>query len=86
MRIKPIPKLIIIMVIVAAVGFGINTAMNKKLIATPVATVPVSTEPVQSDVSATVSTPAPTAKVEAQPESAPAANAGLAKLLQSKKQ
>jgi len=85
MKLKPVPKFILIVAIVAAIGYAGNIGLEKRKAnlaaaasqAPEVAT--VTEAPAQTEA-----TPRNIAPMDS--DSAPAANAGLAKLLQSKKQ
>lgn len=82
-RLNPIPKFVLILVLLGAVAFGVNTVLSLKginpesLIPKPAAKVaePEPAEPAQPTERAVVAEPQPA------PQSTQPANAGLSKLL-----
>lgn len=84
-RLNPIPKFVLILVLLGAVAFGVNTVLNLKginpesLIPKPAAKVaePEPVEPAQPQERAAEPAPAP----QSTPQSTQPANAGLSKLL-----
>ena len=83
-QLKPVSKLIIIAIAVGSIGYGINVAMHSGAIKVPTPTVAVpQSEASAATVQTTEPASAPLDITPTQPN--PAANAGLAKLLQSTK-
>jgi hypothetical protein len=91
MKLKPVPKLILILAVVGGVGYGVNAYVesHKDQLTRPapqaqetVAAPAVQQAPVQATAPAQTYQPAPVQEAPAQDQSF---NAGLSKLLQGKK-
>jgi hypothetical protein len=89
MKLKPVPKLILILAVVGGVGYGVNTYLesHKGQLAQPAPQEAIAPT-VQQQAPVQASAPAPTyqqAPVQEAPAQDQGSNAGLSKLLQGKK-
>lgn len=82
MKLKPLPKLLLIVGIVGSVGFALNNYLQQKR-SEPVASAKIEEQAPAKPVDLSPPAPASPAPVSSTPTPAPESNQGLSKLLQS---